>query len=338
MIRRSSRSRPTVKTISAEAGVSASTVSRALNDDPRISAERRIEIAAIAKRVGYTPHVNARSLVVRRTGLVGLVTGDSSNPFYPELFEALVDVAALRGLRIMPLHMSRTPLDEEALRPLLQYQMDACIMTSVEISSAAAEICNRHGLPVVMVNRVPRLHGSAVSCNNLKAGEALAELLVRNGHRKIALVAGTPTASTSRDREIGARRALSQAGLDLHARCEGGSNYAGGHAAGLAFWAAAEQPDAVICLNDIMAFGLMDALRLQGASIPKDVSVVGIDDVMAASWASYDLTTVAQPIKAMADRALDMLVQRINQPDLPSEVAYIEGVLRLRTSARIRAG
>ena len=326
-----------MQTISDEAGVSASTVSRALNDDPRISAGRRAAIAAIAERVGYTPHANARSMVIRRTGLIGFVTGSAANPFYPELFEKLVDVAARRDLRVMPLHMSHEPLSEAALRPLLQYQMDACIMTSIELSSRAADICDRHGLPVVMVNRVPRLHGCAVSCNNAGAGEVLAELLLRNGHRRIALVAGTPTASTSRDRELGVRRTLSGAGLELQARCEGGSTYVGGYAAGLALWAA-ERPDAVVCVNDVMAFGLMDALRRQGASIPGDVSVVGIDDVMAASWTSYDLTTVAQPLETMADRALDMLVRRIERPDLPPEVAYVDGQLRLRGSVRIIDG
>ena len=125
-----------------------------------------------------------------------------------------------------------------------------------------------------------------------------------------------------------------EAGLELHARCEGGSTYAGGFAAGLELWSAAERPDAVICVNDVMAFGLMDALRRQGAAIPDDVSVVGIDDVRAASWAAYDLTTVAQPIEAMAERALDMLVNRIERPDLPPEVAYIDGTLRLRSSTR----
>ncbi|WP_246441436.1 LacI family DNA-binding transcriptional regulator [Xanthobacter tagetidis] len=334
MAREQAGRRPTVETISAEAGVSVSTVSRALRNDPRISAERREAIAAIAQRLGYTPHANARALVTRRTGIVGFVTGSRSNPFYPQLLETLVERARLRALRIMPLHMSRDPLSESSIQALLQYQMDGCIITSAELSSRAADICQANEVPLVMVNRVPRLHGCAVSCNNFAGGEMIGAFLAAGGHRRIAIVLGTPNASTSSEREAGASQAAARAGLEILARVAGHSTYAGGFEAASVLWSLPERPDAIFCVNDIMAFGMMDGLRRLGVRIPEDVSVVGFDDVDQASWGAYDLTTVAQPVGDMVDRALDMLDMRIRRPGLAPEIAYLGGLLKVRSSAR----
>lgn len=328
--------RPTVETISTEAGVSISTVSRALRDDPRISADRRAEIVAIAKRLGYTPHASARALVTRRTGIIGFVTGSSSNPFYPELMEALVASAAQHALRIMPLHISRAPLSETTIQALLQYQMDGCIISSADLSSRAAQICHENGVPLVMVNRVPRLQGCAVSCNNFAGGEMIAEFLLQGGHRKIAVVLGTPNASTSMERAAGAAAALSRAGLKVAARIEGHSTYAGGKEAGHLLWKEpSRRPDAILCVNDIMACGTLDALRELGVRVPEQVSVVGFDDIAAASWGAYQITTVAQPISEMVDRAIDMLLRRLKKPNLAPEIAYLTGKLIVRRSSRV---
>lgn len=328
-------SRPTIETISEAAGVSVSTVSRALKGNRRISEQTRTEVVEIARQLGYLPNAHARSLVTRRSGLIGFVMGDVYNPFYPEMLDSLVRRAAARSLRLMVLHVGREPLQMSTIESLLQYQMDGCIISSAELTSKAAEVCRTHRLPMVAMNRVPRMNNCAVSCHNEAGGRVLGELLVAAGHRQIAIVAGTPNTSTSGDREAGLTAALAAYDLKPFARLEGGSTYEGGLAAGQALTKARRQPDAVFAVNDIMAFGVIDALRQSGLRVPDDISVVGFDDVHAASWANYDLTTVSQPIDAMVERALDLLDARMKEPDTPGENAFIVGELRVRTSSRL---
>ena len=335
MANESGSRRPTVETISQLAGVSPSTVSRALNGDKRISAKTRTLIAEIARELGYFPHANARSLITRRSGLVGFVMGDINNPFYPELLERLVNRCSERGQRLMVLHVGRASLQESTIEALLQYQMDGCIISSAELTSRAAEICLRYRVPLVMINRVPRIHSCAVSCDNEGGGRLLCELLIAAGHRRIAIVAGTPNTSTSSNREAGAMAILKRHGLAPFARLAGHSTYEGGLAAAEELASRRQLPDAVYAINDIMALGVIDGLRKRGIAIPDDVSVVGFDDIRMASWPAYDLTTVAQPLDAMVDRAIDLLEERILNPESPGEQVYISGELRIRSSCRL---
>ena len=162
------RERVTVITLARRAGVAASTVSRALKGDPRISLETRRRVEALAMEAGYMPSAMARTLSGGRSGLVGLVLGANDNPFYAELMHEAVNQAAERGLRLLLLHAGAGPVEDRTAEALLHYQVDGCIITSAELSSRAAVICADHKVPVIMVNRVPRLHASAVACDNFR--------------------------------------------------------------------------------------------------------------------------------------------------------------------------
>ncbi len=330
--------RPTVRSISERAGVSASTVSRALTGDARISEKTRAAILAIAREEGYTPNASARTLVTRRSGLIGFVMGEATNPFYPEMLERLTVQLDARGLRLMLLHVGASPLEAQTARALLQYQMDGVLIASAQLSSSAADICARHHVPMVMINRVARVRSCAVLCHNRAGGRLVGDLLVEAGHRRIAFVAGRPDTSTSEEREAGLLEALAAHGQALHTRREGHYTYQGGFAAARELLATGQPPDAVFAANDVMALGIIDAVRQAGLRVPGDVSVVGFDDIQAASWPAYDLTTIAQPVDAMIERALDLLLERMGDPALPGEDVYIHGQLRRRGSARLPPG
>jgi DNA-binding LacI/PurR family transcriptional regulator len=329
--------RATVASLARRAGVAASTVSRALRDDPRISPEVRARIAALAAEVGYTPNALARTLVSGRSGLIGLVLGPMDNPFYAEMMQQIVSQAAARGWRLLLLHAGAGPIEDATAAALLQYRVDGCLITSAELSSRAASICAANRVPLVMVNRVAREHGSAVSCDNLAAGEVLAELLLEAGHRRLAVITGNPGTSTGLERSEGFVRRVVAAGLPAPLLLPGGASHSAGYAAGQAMAAlpAGERPDAVMGVSDILAMGAMDALREAGLSVPGDVSVVGIDGIAAAGRAPYRLTTVAQPLEAMIARGLDMLLARIGGAQLPEEVVLLRGSLIRRASARL---
>jgi DNA-binding LacI/PurR family transcriptional regulator len=329
--------RATVASLARRAGVAASTVSRALRDDPRISPEVRARIAALAAEAGYTPNALARTLVSGRSGLIGLVLGPIENPFYAELMQQTVAQAAARGWRLLLLHAGAGPIEDATAAALLQYRVDGCLISSAELSSRAASICAANRVPLVMVNRVAREHGSAVSCDNMAAGEALAGLLLEAGHRRMAVVTGNPGTSTSMERAEGFARRVVAAGLPAPVLLPGGAGHEAGYAAGQAIAAlpAGQRPDAVLGVSDILAMGVMDALREAGLSVPRDISVVGIDGILPAGRPPYRLTTVAQPLEAMITRGLDLLLARIGGAQIPDEVVLLRGTLVRRASARL---
>jgi LacI family transcriptional regulator len=330
------RERVTVITLARRAGVAASTVSRALKGDPRISVETRRRVEALAAEAGYMPSAMARTLSGGRSGLVGLVLAANENPFYGELMHEAVTQAAARGLRLLVLHADNGPIEDGTAEALAHYQVDGCIITSAELSSRAAVICADHNVPVVMINRVPRLHTSAVACDNYGGGQVLATMLLNAGHQRFAIVRGNATTSTSRERERGFADCVRNAGMDAGLRINGLSNYDGGFAAGRVFaeMPAEQRPDAVFAVADIMAMGVLDAFRVAGLRVPNDISVVGFDGIAPGAWPTYSLTTVKQPLAAMVGRGLDLLNLRLDQSGLPDEVVSLRGELTIRGSAR----
>jgi LacI family transcriptional regulator len=330
------RPRATIVTLSRLVGVAPSTISRALKGDTRISAETRARVAALALELGYTPNALARTLSSGRSGLIGLVLGPSTHPIYTEMLHEVVAQAGERGLRMLMIHAGAGPIEDKTAEALLQYKVDGCLITSAELSSRAAAICSANGVPLVMVNRVAREHASAVACDNLTGGAELAALLIERGHRRFAIVNTSSPTSTAVEREAGFTGHLARHGYQLMLRLDGQSTYDGGYEAGRRIVAmpAGERPDAVFAVSDIIAMGVLDAFRLGGVNVPGDISVVGFDDIPAASRAIYALTTIAQPVQAMIRRGLDLLTARIAERDLPDESIVLRGRLMVRNSVR----
>src|SRR5690606_29636269 len=161
-----------------------------------------------------------------------------------------------------------------------QYQLDACVITSVKISSRADNILAEQQLPTVLINRVPRgNHGCAVLCNNIVGARDAATFLLATGARKLAFIAGPDDASTSLDREAGFTMELRQSGVSLHARAQGHYTFDGGAAAARELMAMADPPDAIFAANDIMALGAIDAMRAANIAIPQQVQIVGFDNI-----------------------------------------------------------
>jgi DNA-binding LacI/PurR family transcriptional regulator len=234
------------------------------------------------------------------------------------------------------IHAGAGPIEDKTAEALLQYKVDGCLITSAELSSRAAAICSANGVPVVMVNRVARLHASAVACDNQAGGADLAALLIARGHTRFAMVNTSSRTSTAVEREKGFADHLAAAGHRLMLRLDGQSTYEGGYEAGrhIAALPRSRRPDAIFAVSDIIAMGVLDALRLGGVRVPEDMSVVGFDDIASAAWPIYDLTTVAQPLPAMIRRGLDLLAARIVDHDLPDESVTMRGRLIVRGSVR----
>lgn len=328
--------RTTIVTLSKLVGVAPSTVSRALKGDTRISPETRARIGRLAQDLGYTPYASARALASGRSGLIGVVVGASTNPFYTELLHEAVQQAAGLGMRLLIIHAGTGPIENSTADTLLQYQVDGCLMTSVELPSHVARVCLANGVPVVMVNRVARMNSSAVTCDNLFGSAQLARLLLEQGCRRFAVVRTSTSSSTGQERERGFVEQVREAGCDQPLLLDGRSAYEGGWEAGLRIAALppSQRPEAVFAVSDIMGFGLLDAFRVQGLQVPRDMLVVGFDGLPASARPVYDLTTVEQPLPAMVGRALAMLQARMGQPGLPDETVSLRGRMILRGSSQ----
>lgn len=331
--------RVTVVTIARLAGVATSTVSRALRGDTRISEATRQRIAEIAFSQGYTPDALARTLSGGRSGLIGLLLGPVENPFYVALLQEVVKACAARGFRPLILHLGAGSPEEETARTLMQYRVDGCLVTAAGLSSRISDVCARRDVPVVMLNRVTRHRASSVSCDNGDGAKRMMELLHRQGHRRIAFIGTTTASSTAKEREDGYMKASAALGLAPMCLRETASNWAGGYAAGQRLLAlpAQERPDAVFGVSDVVAMGVIDALRGAGCRVPEDIGVVGFDGIADAARPTYALTTVAQPLPAMVQRALDMLQTRIATPRIPDETSLMRGTIVMRASTQDRS-
>lgn len=337
------KAKVTAHDVARLAEVSQSAVSRAFTPGASVAPDTRERIHTAARQLGYRPNAIARSLITRRSRIIGLVMSYLENQFYPVVIEQLCQALQQDGYHVL-LFISDTEDADNVLMDILQYQVDGIVMASTTLSSALANDCLDAGIPVVMFNRVAqrRTMGgyatSAVTSQNRAGGRLVGELLVSNGHRRIAWLAGAENASTSHEREAGLCDALAAADLQLHARGVGHYDFAEARRAVLAlFRDPANRPDALFCANDHMAIAALETLRTElGLHVPRDVSVVGFDNVPQAAWPSFDLTTVQQNVGQMVDATRTLLFEQIGGQVLARGVT-VPCVLVERGTVRARS-
>ncbi|MEM1287358.1 MAG: LacI family DNA-binding transcriptional regulator [Pseudomonadota bacterium] len=338
------RRKATSVDVAREAGVSQSAVSRSFTPGASVAEETRERVLAAADRLGYRPNAIARSLITRRSQIIAVAVSYLHNQFYPELVQGLSAAAQARGYHILLFTSGEGKAADRELMRCLDYQIDGLVLASVSLSSEIASQCMQAGIPVVMVNRVSdEPTASKVTGANLEGGRQIAHFLVAGGHKRIAYLSGIEGTSTNRDRYAGFRRGLQEAGARLHGHAVGDYDSAKAAHAAETLMNSAEPPDAIFCANDHMALGVMEHLRAGlGLRIPQDVSIVGFDDVRAAGWPSYSLTTFSQSVDAMTEatsmalfRAIDAAVEGERLPPVHIELS---GELLVRGSARVPAG
>jgi DNA-binding LacI/PurR family transcriptional regulator len=323
------------------AGVSRSAVSRVFTPGASASKKTAQKVHKAAAELGYRPNTLARAMVSGRSRIIGLVVAYLDNQFYPDVLERFSAALQDRGYHVLVFMASQKAGNlDRVVQDLLDYQVDGIIAASVALSSDLTEACAVAGVPLVLFNRT--LDGpnvSSVTSDNFAGGRHVAQVLVAAGHRKIAYIAGWEGASTQRDREAGFRAGLKSARLPLHARGVGNFMTEDTRAATLRLFEAFDPPDAIFVANDHMAFAVMDTLRFElGLCVPDSVSVVGFDDVPAAAWPAYRLTTVRQRAGAMVEQTLDLLIGRIEGRDTGAQRRVVEAPLILRGSARLPKG
>ncbi|HEY5204225.1 MAG TPA: LacI family DNA-binding transcriptional regulator [Roseiarcus sp.] len=319
------------------AGVSQSAVSRTYRQGTSVSEETRRKVLEAATALDYRPSMIPRIMLTHRSYLVAVVVGGLYNPFYATVLEIFSARLQDAGYQVLLMHTDSGHTLDDIIPRLSSYRVDAIVSALAVMSGAAAQDLARLKIPVVLFNAaLANKWVSSVSSDNLGAGRAVAAHLVERGAKRFGFIAGPANSSASKVRFAGFRGQLAENQTAPVAFAEGDYRYEGGRAAALAIFAAAHPPDALFCANDLMAIGAMDALRTDlGLRVPEDVLVAGFDDIPAAAWAAYGLTTVVQDASRMVDQTIALLRARMAQHDAPGGVrTIVPATLVVRGSTR----
>lgn len=323
----------TAADVAQAAGVSRAAVSRAFRQDGALAPDKRARIIAIAKELGYVSPAD-RAVGRLTNGTITLVVADLENPFYPAAANALSHAIHATGRRLV---LHSVPPNEDVdsvLRQVLDYRSEAAIVLSSLMSSRLARECRSRKMPVILFNRIqPDARMTAVTCDNYGGGRLVAEQFLASGRKRIAMIGGTRNTSTHLERRRGFRDRLEEAGVRLSAELCGEYRYDIAYEAARTMLRAPAPPDAIFCLNDIMAFAALDAAREMKVSVPDALAVIGFDDVPMADWPPYRLTTVRQPLNRMIRDTLELIDAQLENPDLDGAIRIAPVRLIRRESA-----
>lgn len=318
------------------AGVSQPTVSRALRGSPGVSANTRRRVLEAVDKLGYVTMESGRSLATRRTGRVGIVAGELSNPYFASLVEPLHRALARYGYGTILL-----PDEDESgfeSGALYDGSLDGVMLTTLALGSPVAAELMRRRVPFVLVGReVAGSEDHACVFDNFGGAREVADLLVDHGHERIGMILGPNQTSTARDREAGFREALAERGATLSspAVLRGEFTVEHGYESLQALMRLTTPPTGVFCANDVIAIGALNAARKLGIAVPESLTIVGFDDISMSAWEVFRLTTVRLDFEAMAEEACRLLVERMttSSPTVARKVIPVSLTLR-HTHAR----
>jgi DNA-binding LacI/PurR family transcriptional regulator len=299
----------------------------------------RERVTRVARELGYTPNAMARSLITRRSHLVGVLISNLTNLYYPEVLSELSQRFVERGIRLLLFTLPHESDVDQVLDHLWGYRVDG-VIAAARLSPAQVASFEERQIPLVFFNRYLRERPvNAVCCDQAGGAELLVSRLAAAGHRRFGIIGGPADSVVGKERTEGALARLAALGIASVKVVGGTYDYESG-ARGLKelHKLFRGHPDAVICANDVMALGCIDAARSDyGLTVPQQLSVVGFDGVAPAGWRSYELTTLRQPVQRMAEAAVSILMECIERPWGPPERRVFAATLVEGRSARLGA-
>jgi LacI family transcriptional regulator len=305
----------TILDIARAAGVSYQTVSRVLNGKPDVAADTRARIDDVIRELGYRPSDLARGLRSKSTRTIGLLVPDSANPFFAEIAKGVESAGFAAGYSVILCNAAKDPAREYEYLELLQSKgVDGLIFIAASPDIAHLRPRVEAGLPVVLFYRdAEGLPVDTFQVDNSFAGRLAAQHLIALGHRHIACIQPASEATPSGRRVDGFRNTLREAGIDLPPVLmpRGDNLLSGGERAAYELLASEQHFTAIFAANDAMAIGAMRTLREAGLRIPHDISIMGMDDIVLASYVDPPLTTLYQPKQEAGEQAARALIARI---------------------------
>lgn len=335
--------RPTIDDVARLAGVSTATVSRALHSPEVVSEMARTAVLEAVRQTGYTQNAAAQILRQRRARAVLVLVPNIGNTFFSEILAGIERVASAAGLTILIGDTANdVDREEDFLRYLRNGRADGVLLLNGRLSpSVLASLRQGGGPPPAMVTISEALDDQVVphvGIDNVSAAEMAVRHLLGLGHRRIAHLCGPAGNILTRQRLSGYRKAMAAAGIGEsgHVVLEGDFTAEAGARAALQLLAMPEPPSAIFCSNDEMAMGLIAALHASKVEVPRDLSVVGFDDIIFAKTYIPPLTTIHQPRLGMGECAMSILLSMLDAtspPEAAQTLLDAELIVRASTAA-----
>ena len=331
----------TIKDIAKQAGVSHSTVSRALHGSPLIADETVKRIRQIAVEVGYFPSAAARSLRTSRSHALGVIVSTIDDPFFSEILQGIEEIAQGRGYSLLMAASQRNPEREQAIvQDMRQRQVDGLIICSASFNTSQQLKLLEFGIPIVVINnQAAEDYRYSIYHDDVDGSRQVTRHLIELGHKRIAYLGNSLSGRTTLDRLTGFRQEVNAAGLAVHG--EYIHEFPGGRPEdGLAaldhFINLSQRPTALFCFNDMLAIGVLNGLQMAGIRVPEDISVAGFDNIVFSAYTNPPLTTLDQPkryIGAEAARMILGLLDPVASEEAPEqEIKKLKGRLLIRQS------
>ena len=333
-----------IREVAKKAGVSVATVSRTVNRVRSVHPDIAARVWSAIDEVGYVPNTQARALVSGRSRILGLIVSDITNPFFPELIQGFEQAAVRAGFDVLLASTSYDPaLMATTVRRMVERKVEGvAVMTSEMEDSLIGELTGRR-MPLVFVDVGPSAPHISNICVNYQTGVHQAvQHLRRLGHRRLAFIRGPLALKSARLRREAFLQCFTEAQLeaDRPAILEGDHTLNGGFHAVQELLSIADRPTAVMCSNDLTAIGVLRGLDAEGLSVPRDMSVIGFDDIDMAQFTLPPLTTVRLSRLDLAHQAFEALVADIESSAAAEGASYgLETRLIVRGStARVESG
>lgn len=303
----------TIKDVARAAEVSVASVSRALNGHRNMAAPTRKRILAIVKKLRYTPHSAARTLITRRTQTIGALLPDLHGEFFSELIRGIDLAARARGLHLLLSSSHGNAVEAAAAMRAMQGRVDGFLMMSPHADAGFLRQNLRAGLPLVLMNTpLKRARCAVLNIDNYGGAFAMVQHLVGCGRRRIALIAGPERNFDAAERLRGYSAAMARFAATIPPQILAGDfTEEAGYNAARELLANKLRPQSVFAANDMMAVGCLYALREAGVRVPEDIAVSGFDDIPIARLTTPALTTVRVRIVDFGARALERLATMI---------------------------
>lgn len=324
-----------IKDIARIAGVSHSTVSRALRDSPLIPAETAERIKKVAQELGYRASAVARSLVTRKTEAIGVVVTSIADPFNGEVVAGIEEVANEHGYSVILATSQADPQREMAVaRSFHERRVDGIVVASSRVGALYLPTLSEMEVPVVLLNNQhPSEFVRSVSIDNVDGARQVADHLIGLGHTEIAYIGDESGLESDAERLRGLTDAMTSAGLSLRPEfvVRGDGKPEAARRKAFELLASNPRPTAILCYNDMSALGVLKAASMRSIRVPEDLSISGFDDLFFAALMQPALTTVRQPMRELGRSAMQLLVDLLNGSE-PEKTQLVKGELVVRQS------
>ncbi|WP_310606402.1 HTH-type transcriptional regulator GalR [Buttiauxella brennerae] len=332
----------TIKDVAKLAGVSVATVSRVINDSPKASEASRVAVTSAMEELNYHPNANARALAQQTTETIGLIVGDVSDPFFGAMVKAVEQVAYRTGnFLLIGNGYHNEQKERQAIEQLIRHRCAALVVHAKKIPDSELISLMKQMPGMVVINRIlPGFEQRCVALDDRYGAWLATRHLIQQGHTKIGYLCSNHQISDADDRLQGYYDALTEHGLPVNDRLVtyGEPDESGGEQAMTELLGRGKHFSAVACYNDSMAAGAMGVLNDNGIDVPKEISLIGFDDVLISRYVRPRLTTVRYPIITMAAQAAELALALAEKRELPEITHMFSPTLVRRHSVIAYAG